>query len=48
MVLLGGLALYAALGGPTGSIVVVQLAVNAGLLLIVLVSVAIRKPFTPQ
>jgi hypothetical protein len=48
VVLLGGLALYAALGSPTGSIVVVQLAVNAGLLLSVLVSIAIRKPFTLQ
>lgn len=47
-VLFVGLALYAVLGGPTGSIIGVRLAVDAGLLLIVLVSIAIRRPFTLQ
>jgi hypothetical protein len=47
-ILFGGLALYAVLGGPTGSIMGVRLAVDAGLLLIVLVSIAIRQPFTLQ
>ena len=46
--LFGGLALYAALSGPIGSIVGVRLRVDAGLLLIVLVSIAIRRPFTLQ
>ena len=48
MILLGGLALYAVLGGPTGSIMGIRLAVDAGLLLIVLVSMAIGRPFTLQ
>ena len=47
-ILFGGLALYALLGGPTGSIMGVRLAVDTGLLLIVLMSIAIRRPFTLQ
>jgi hypothetical protein len=46
--LFGGLALYALLGGPTWSILGVRLCVDVGLLLIVLVSLAIRQPFTLQ
>jgi hypothetical protein len=42
----GGLALYAVLFYPTWSIVGVRLRVDAGLLLIVLVSIALQRPFT--
>ena len=48
VILFGGLTLYALLGGPMGSIMGVRLAVDTGLLLIVLVSIAIRRPFTLQ
>ena len=48
VLLFGGLALYAVTGGPTWSIVGVRLCVDAGLLLIVLISIAIRRPFTLQ
>jgi hypothetical protein len=48
VILFGGLAVYAVLGGPTGSIIGVRLCVDAGLLAIVLVSMAIRRPFTLQ
>ncbi|HEY8288344.1 MAG TPA: hypothetical protein VIG49_03675 [Acetobacteraceae bacterium] len=48
VLLFGGLALYAFAGGPAWSIVRVRLWVDAGLLLIVLVSMAIRQPFTIQ
>ena len=48
VLLFGGLALYAFTGGPAWSIVRVRLWVDAGLLLIVLVSMAIRQPFTIQ
>jgi hypothetical protein len=48
VILFGGLALYAVLGGPTWSIIGVRLRVDAGLLLIVLISIAIRRPFTLQ
>jgi hypothetical protein len=47
-VLFCGLALYALLGGPQWTLMGVRLRVDAGLLLIVLVSMAIRKPFTIQ
>ena len=47
-ILFGGLALYAVSGAPTWSIVGVRLRVDVGLLLIVLVSIAIRRPFTLQ
>ena len=46
--LLGGLALYAVLGKATWSVVGVRLCVDAGLLLIVLASMAIGRPFTLQ
>jgi len=46
--LFGGLALYAALGEPTWSVVGVRLRVDAGLLLIVLASMAVGRPFTLQ
>jgi hypothetical protein len=47
-ILLGGLALYAVLGGRVWSIVGVRLRVDAGLLLIVLTTLIIGKPFTLQ
>lgn len=47
-ILFGGLAAYAALLKPEWSIVGVRLRVDAGLLLIVIVSMAIQKPFTLQ
>jgi len=46
--LFGGLALYTLLGRPAWSIVGVRLWVDAGLLAIVLASIAIRMPFTLQ
>jgi hypothetical protein len=46
--LFGALALYALLGDPGWSIMGVRLVVDAGLLLIVLISMAIRQPFTLQ
>jgi hypothetical protein len=48
VILFGAMALYAVLGGPVWSIVGVRLRVDAGLLLIVLVSMALRRPFTLQ
>jgi hypothetical protein len=48
LLLFGDLALYAALGGPIGSVIGVRLCVVAGLLLIVLVSMAVGRPFTLQ
>lgn len=47
-ILFGGLAAYAKLAHPTWSIIAVRLRVDAGLLLIVLVSLALRRPFTLQ
>ena len=47
-ILFGGLALYAMLGRPSWSVIGVRLVVDAGLLLIVLVSLAICRPFTLQ
>jgi len=46
--LFGALALHTLLARPAWSIMGVRLVVDAGLLLIVLVSLAIRKPFTLQ
>ncbi|ABD88612.1 hypothetical protein [Rhodopseudomonas palustris] len=46
--LFGGMALYASLGNPDWSLMGVRLRVDGGLLLIVLVSIAIGKPFTLQ
>ena len=48
LILFGGLAAYAFLAGTTWSILGVRLRVDAGLLLIVLVSLAVRRPFTLQ
>lgn len=45
-VLFTGLAVYASFGAPAWSIIAVRLRVDAGLLLIVLISLAIRQPFT--
>ena len=47
-ILFGGLALYALLGRPSWSVIGVRLVVDAGLLLIVLASLALRRPFTLQ
>jgi hypothetical protein len=47
-VLFGGLALYALLSRPDWSLMGVRLAVDSGLLLIVMISIAIRQPFTLQ
>jgi hypothetical protein len=47
-ILFSGLALYAVLGGPVWSIVGVRLRVDAGLLLIVLITLIVGKPFTLQ
>jgi hypothetical protein len=48
MLLFGALALYAVVANPTWSIVGVRLRVDAGLLAIVLASIALRLPFTLQ
>jgi hypothetical protein len=47
-ILFGALALYALLTHPGWSIMGVRLVVDTGLLLIVLISIAIRQPFTLQ
>jgi hypothetical protein len=47
-ILFAALALYAALGAPEWSIMDVRLRVDGGLLLIVLVTMLIGKPFTLQ
>ena len=48
LLLFGGLALYARFVHPEWSVIAVRLRVDAGLLLIVLASIALRKPFTLQ
>jgi hypothetical protein len=48
VVLFGGLALYAVTSGADLSVIGVRLLVDFGLLLIVLGSIAVRKPFTLQ
>jgi hypothetical protein len=48
LVLFGGLALYAFLARPAWSVIGVRLCVDSGLLLIVLVSIAVGRPFTLQ
>src|ERR687883_108924 len=45
-ILFGGLALYALLGSPAWSVIGVRLAVDAGLLVIVLASMVLGRPFT--
>lgn len=47
-ILFGGLAVYTMLAQPAWSIVGVRLCVDAGLLVIVLVSMGVRQPFTLQ
>lgn len=47
-ILFGGLALYAVLNKPAWSVIGVRLMVDSGLLLIVLLSIALRRPFTLQ
>ena len=47
-ILFAGLAAYAYFAGPVWSIPAVRLRVDAGLLLIVLLSIAVRQPFTLQ
>ncbi len=46
--LFASLALYAALAEPTWSVIGVRLCVDIGLLLIVLISMAVGRPFTLQ
>jgi hypothetical protein len=48
LALFAGLSLYALLGGAAGSIFGAKLSVDVGLLVIVLFSMAIRRPFTLQ
>jgi hypothetical protein len=48
MVLFGALTLYTFLGSPSWSVIGVRLCVDAGLLLIVLASMALGQPFTMQ
>jgi hypothetical protein len=48
LLLFGGLTIYSRLENPNWSVIAVRLRVDLGLLLIVLVSIAIRKPFTLQ
>ena len=46
--LFGGLAAYAVVSGAAWSVIGVRLRVDTGLLLVVLVSIALRRPFTMQ
>jgi hypothetical protein len=48
LILFGGLTLYTLAAHPVWSVAGVKLAVDAGLALIVLFSIAIRRPFTMQ
>ena len=48
MILFAGLTLYSFLGRPAWSVIGVRLCVDAGLLLIVLASIALGRPFTLQ
>lgn len=47
-ILFCGLALYFFAARPTWSVIAIRLCVDAGLLLIVLISLAVRRPFTLQ
>lgn len=47
-ILFGGLAVYTLLAKPAWSIIGVRLCVDVGLLVVVLVSMAVRQPFTLQ
>ncbi len=46
--LFAGLVLYSLLAKPAWSVIAVRLCVDSGLLLIVLVSIVLRRPFTMQ
>jgi hypothetical protein len=48
LILFGGLAIYSRMANPDWSVIAVRLRVDLGLFLIVLVSLALRKPFTLQ
>jgi hypothetical protein len=48
LILFGGLTFYALLANPGWSVIGVRLCVDTGLLLIVLISIAARRPFTLQ
>jgi hypothetical protein len=48
LILFSGLAIYAKIANPAWSIIAVRLRVDAGLLLVVLISLALRRPFTLQ
>jgi hypothetical protein len=48
LTLFAGLAIYAAIVHPTWSVISVRLRVDAGLLLVVLISLVIKQPFTLQ
>lgn len=48
LLLFGGLAGYAVFASPDWTILGVRLLVDAGLLLIILVSIAVKRPFTLQ
>src|SRR5580692_9178098 len=48
IILFGGLAVYGALSSGAASIMGVRLRVDAGLLAIVLITIALRRPFTLQ
>ena len=48
LLLFGGLALYTVLEEPSWSVIGVRLCVDAGLLIIVLASMAVGRPFTLQ
>jgi len=48
LILFGGLAVYGALSSGAASIMGVRLRVDAGLLAIVLMTIALRRPFTLQ
>jgi hypothetical protein len=48
LILFAALAIYAAVRHPAWSVIAVRLMVDAGLLLVVVASLALRKPFTLQ
>ena len=48
LILFGGLALYTLVAAPVWTVATVRLAVDAGLLAIVVISLAIGRPFTLQ
>lgn len=48
LILFAGLALYTAMAHPNWSVIAVRLRVDAGLLLVVVASIALKRPFTLQ